>query len=184
MIDFYFDEAIKLEDLVSDGEIVFLTDNGWEWYGLKEDPENTALAISTNDDGYITFACGHDAALPVVFYLYEKRGIKFHDNNEFFYELDGICDRYGIELTNDEWNTIYDYICLNHMTYYVKPGYPLHNKLEKEKEEYEPKYNEIMSRTGIDRIRKEEEEKCRELFKERMETKPKPIISEDGDLPF
>ena len=183
MIDFYFDRVLKLKDLLDDGDLVFLIDNGWKWYGLKEDPKNTALALFTYDNEHITFGCGHDAALPVVFYLYKKKGIKFHDDQEFIYWLIDVCKEHAINLSKDEWKTIIEYICLCHMINYLKPGYSLHDRIEREIKEYEPKYNEIMTRTGIDRIQKEEEEKCRELVKEEMETKPR-IISEEVDLPF
>ena len=181
MIDFYFDRVLNLKDLLDDCDLVFLTDNGWKWYGLKEDPENTALALFTSDDGYITFGCGHDAALPVAFHLYEKKGIKFHDNLDLNW-LDNLCEAYEIDLSEDEWNTIIEYTCLNHMKYYLNPGNSLYDRIEREIKECEPKYNEIMVRSGIDKIQKEEE-KNREQAKEWLEKKP-ITKKEDNDLPF
>ena len=181
MIDFYFDRVLKLKDLLDDCDLVFLTDNGWKWYGLKEYPEKTALALFTSDDGYITFGCGHDAALPVVFHLYEKKGIKFHDNMDLRW-FDIVCEEYAIDLSEDEWNTIIEYTCLINMKYYLNPGYPLYDRIEREIKECEPKYNEIMVRSGIDKIQKEEE-KNREQAKDWLERKT-IINKEDNDLPF
>ena len=181
MIDFYFDRELKLKDLLDDCDLVFLTDNGWKWYGLKEYPEKTALALFTSDDGYITHGCGHDAALPVVFHLYEKKGIKFHDNFDLRW-FDIVCEEYAIDLSEDEWNTIIEYTCLINMKYYLNPGYPLYDRIEREIKECEPKYNEIMVRYGIDKIQKEEE-KNREQAKEWLEKKP-ITKKEDNDLPF
>ena len=181
MIDFYFDRVLKLKDLLDDCDLVFLTDNGWKWYGLKEYPEKTALALFTSDDGYITFGCGHDAALPVVFHLYEKKGIKFHDDLDLRW-FDIVCENYAIDLSEDEWNTINEYTCLIHMKYYLNPGCSLYDRIEREIKECEPKYNEIMVRSGIDKIQKEEE-KNREQAKEWLERNT-IINKEDNDLPF
>lgn len=181
MIDFYFDRVLNLKDLLDDCDLEFLTDNGWKWYGLKEYPEKTALALFTSNDGYITFGCGHDAALPVVFHLYEKKGIKFHDNLDLNW-FDIVCELYAIDLSEYEWNTIIEYTCLRHMKYYLNPGNSLYDRIEREIKECEPKYNEIMVRSGIDRIQKEEE-KNREQAKDCLERKT-IINKEDNDLPF
>ena len=181
MIDFYFDRVLKLKDLLDDCDLVFLTDNGWKWYGLKEYPEKTAIALFTSDDGYFTCGCGHDAALPVAFHLYEKKGIKFHDGYDLRW-FDIVCENYTIDLSEDEWNTIIEYTCLSHMKYYLNPGNSLYDRIEREIKECEPKYNEIMVRSGIDRIQKEEE-KNREQAKDWLERKT-IINKEDNDLPF
>lgn len=181
MIDFYFDRELKLKDLLDYCDLEFLTDNGWKWYGLKDYPEKTALALFTSDDGYVTFGCGHDAALPVVFHLYQKEGIKFHDDCDLRW-FDIVCENHAIDLSKDEWNTIIEYTCLSHMIHYLNPGYSLYDRIEREIKECEPKYNEIMVRSGIDKIQKEEE-KNREQVKDWLERNT-IINKEDNDLPF
>lgn len=190
MLDFYFDRTIKMEDLLADENIMIVHDDGWTWYGLADDPENTAIALFNNEYGEINHGTGHDAATPVAFYLYETYGIKFHDNCQDLYELDKLCDKHGISLTREEWDIILDSICLDNMLGYIKPGCDLYERVEKEMDEYDRKREQVFDKYGIQKLLDEMFEENRRMLEEeknknRIEaggfSLPEP---ETGELPF
>lgn len=150
MIDFYFDRDIKLDELLQDENLAIKErgELGDIWIGLANKEEFTALWVDCGEDGWFDYGEGHDAALPVAFYLYEKHGILFHDDCEYLAEVQDYLD---ISTHVEEWNAIVRYVCYRNMARYVTENYTQYQKFKTEVEEARAKHQEIMDRTGIEK---------------------------------